>query len=60
MAIGVKKERLNFVEAIECYHQMLIDMKEKYWRDGEMFMKVTKHNSNHMHLVCILTTSQAT
>jgi hypothetical protein len=30
MAIKVKKECLNFVETIECYHQMLIDMKEKY------------------------------
>jgi hypothetical protein len=27
-ATEVKKEHLNFVEDIEYYHQMLIDMKE--------------------------------
>jgi len=29
-AIKVEKERLNFVEDIEHYHQMLIDMKKQY------------------------------
>jgi hypothetical protein len=35
-------------------------MKEQYRRNDEMFVKVIKRNSNHMHLACILATSQAT
>ncbi len=35
-------------------------MKELYQKVVEVFVKVTKQNSNHMHLACILTTSQAT
>jgi hypothetical protein len=38
----VEKECPNSVEDIERYHQMLIDMKEQYKRDVEMFVKVTK------------------
>jgi hypothetical protein len=38
---------------------MLIDMNESYQRDAKTFLKVTKWNSNHMHLACILATSQA-
>jgi len=48
---------LNFVENIECYHQMLIDMKEEYGRNVETFVKATKWNLIHMHLACILATS---
>ncbi len=55
----MEKEHLNSVEDIEHYHQTFIDMKEQYQRDVEVFMKVTKHNLNHMHLACILTASRA-
>jgi hypothetical protein len=48
------------MENIECYHQTLIDMKEQYQKDAEMFVKVTKQNLNHMYFACILATSQAT
>jgi hypothetical protein len=48
------------MENIECYHQTLIDMKEQYQKDAEMFVKVTKRNLNHMYFACILATSQAT
>jgi hypothetical protein len=54
----VEKECPNSVEDIECYHQTLIDMKEQYQRDVEMFIKVTKQNSNHMHLASILAAYQ--
>jgi Mg2+ and Co2+ transporter CorA len=40
-AIEAKKECLNSVEDIKCYHQTLIDMKEHYRRDVEAFVKVT-------------------
>jgi hypothetical protein len=55
----VKKEHLDSIEDIECYHQMLINMKEQYWKDVEVFMKASQQNSNHMHLACILVTSRA-
>jgi hypothetical protein len=41
------------MEDIERYHQTLIDMKEQYQRDVEVFVKATKRNLNHMHLACI-------
>ncbi len=41
-AIEAEKEHLNFMEDIECYHQMLIDMNKSYWRGIETFVKVTK------------------
>jgi hypothetical protein len=37
---------------------MLIDMKKQDQKYVEVFVKVTKRNSNHMHLACILATSQ--
>ncbi len=58
-ATKVKKEHLDSIEDIECYHQMLINMKEQYWKDVEVFMKASQQNSNHMHLACILVTSRA-
>jgi hypothetical protein len=45
------------MENIECYHQMLIDMKEHYQKNVETFVKTTQWNSNHIHLACILATS---
>jgi len=57
-AIEAKKQHLNSMEDIECYHQTFIDMKEQYQRDVEVFVKVTKWNSNHMHLACILIASR--
>jgi mevalonate pyrophosphate decarboxylase len=48
------------MENIECYHQTLIDMKKYYRKDVETFVKAIEQNSNHMHLACILATSQAT
>jgi hypothetical protein len=41
-ATEVEKKHLNFMEDIERYHQTLIDMKEQYQRDVEVFVKVTK------------------
>jgi hypothetical protein len=43
----------NSVEDIEHYHQMLINMKEQYQRDFEMFVKATQHNSSNMQFTCI-------
>jgi hypothetical protein len=56
----VEKKHLNFVENIECYHQTLIYLKEQYRKNDETFVKVTKQNSNHTHLACILATSRVT
>ncbi len=35
-------------------------MKEQYQINVEAFVEVTKQNSNHTHLACILVASQAT
>jgi hypothetical protein len=51
---------MNSPEDIEHYHQTLIDMKEQYRKNDGTFVKVTKRNSNHVHLACTLATSLAT
>jgi hypothetical protein len=47
-ASEVEKECLNSMEDIKHYHQTLIDMKEKYQKDDEMFAKVAQLASNNM------------
>ncbi len=59
-AIETKKESLNSMEDTECYNQTLIDMKEQYRKDIEMFMKETLLNSNNMqNFACISGAYQA-
>lgn len=35
-----KKEHLNSMEDVKCYHHILIDTKEQYWVDVETFVNV--------------------
>jgi len=48
------------MEDTKCYNQTLIDMKEQYWKDVEMFVKATLLNSNKMqNFACISSAYQA-
>jgi hypothetical protein len=45
---------------VECYNQPLIDMKEQYQKNVEMFTITTQLLSNNMQFTCILGASWAT
>jgi hypothetical protein len=42
------------MEDVECYNQPLIDMKEQYQKNVEMFTITTQLVSNNMQFTCIL------
>lgn len=43
-----KKQCVNSMEDVECYNQPLIDMKEQYQKNVEMFTITTQLLSNNM------------